>query len=525
MIRPLCRCAFTLLPMVTLGLVGGVTGAQQATTAVPLQKDPQPMPVPGPQTPSPQNHVLPAQSQAPQTPASAADLNPAAQRYGLPRNPTIGGPVDTDLGKALTLDRAIRIGLARQDTIAIAQTQIDAANARVTQARSLYYPQVTPTFQYQSSLTPGVRFNQTTGLSSGGSFNSDQQTDLIAARQLLYDSGKREANVGFARRSAFGSEYGLANQRQSVVLVVTQDYYNLLRDRELVKEEQNSAERARITRDVIQAQADVGAAAKSDVLQAEADYANARVRVFVAQANYGVDQAALKNAMGIVTAQAVTLPDTTVPTPATAPDPVGLEPYVRQAYANRLDTKQQQEQINAQGYNVRIAKINAGLSVDAQLTEGYAFDPNAGEQHSFVVSLSYPLFDGGNTRAAVRESRAGLEADRRTLDQLEQNIRFEVEQGFVNREQARQRIGAAQLAVSAAQQNYDVAIEKQRNQLVNIPEVTLAENNLVIAKVALVQAIYDFYVADAQLKRATGVNDPVFLPKVPGARPPILQPR
>ena len=142
-----------------------------------------------------------------------------------------------------------------------------------------------------------------------------------------------------------------------------------------------------------------------------------------------------------------------------------------------------------------------------------------------MVSLSYPLFDGGNTRAAVRESRAGLEADRRTLDQLEQNIRFEVEQGFVNREQARQRIGAAQLAVSAAQQNYDVAIEKQRNQLVNIPEVTLAENNLVIAKVALVQAIYDFYVADAQLKRATGVNDPVFLPKVPGARPPILQPR
>lgn len=525
MIRPLYRCAFTLLPTVTLGLVGASTGAQQSTPAVPLQTDPKPMPVTAQQAPPLQNHTPPAQSQAPQAPAAVPDLNPAAKRYGLPRNPTLGGPVDTDLNKPLTLDRAIRIGLARQDTIAIAQSQVDAANARVVQARSLYYPQVTPTFQYQTNLTPGVRFNQNTGLSSTGSFNSDQQTDLIAARQLLYDGGKREANVGLARRSAFGFEYGLANQRQSVVLVVTQAYYNLLRDRELVKQQQDNADRAKVTRDVIQAQADVGSAAKSDVLQADADYANARVQVFVAQANYGVDQAALKNAMGIVTAQPIALPDETVPTPDTKPDTVGLEPYVRQAYANRLDSKQQQEQINAQGYNVRLAQINAGLSVDAQLTEGYAFDPNAGEEHSFVVSLSYPLFDAGNSRAVVRENKAGLEQDRRALDQLEQNIRFDVEQAYVNREQARQRISAGQIAVQAAQQGYDVALEKQKNQLVNIPEVTLAENNLVIAKVALVQAIYDFYVADAQLKRATAVNDPVFLPRVPGAKPPVLQPR
>ncbi len=526
MIRPLCRCAFTLLPMVTIGLVGASTGAQQSPSGVPQQSNPKPMPVPGQTTlPTPQNATLPAQNQAPQSPASVPDLNPAAKRYGLPRNPTIGGPVDTDLTKALTLDRAIRIGLARQDTIAIAQTQVDASNARVIQARSLYYPQVTPSFQYQSTVQPGKVFNQTTGLSGNGSFRNDTRTEIVAAHQLLYDTGKREANVGFARRSAFGSEYGLANQRQSVVLVITQDYYNLLRDRELVKEQQDSADRAKVTLDVITAQAQVGAAADSDVVQAASEYANARVQVYVAQTNFSVDQAALKNSMGIVTSQPVLLPDQTVPTPDAKPDAVGLEPYVRQAYANRLDAKQQQEQINAQGYNVRIAQINAGVSVNAELTEGYALDPNAGEERTFLVSLSYPLFDGGNTRAAVRETKAGLEQDRRTLDQIEQNIRFAVEQAYVSRELDRQRIGAAQYAVTAAQKGYDVAVEKQKNALVNIPEVTIAENNLTIAKVALVQAIYDFYVADAQLKRSTGINDPVFLPRVPGAKPPVLQPR
>jgi outer membrane protein len=532
MIRPLCRGAATLLPLLTLGFAASAAGAQQATAAAGAQQapagsppaaDPKPMPVPGRQAPSTQNP--PPQSQAPQTPAALPDLNPAARRYGLPRNPTLGGPVDTDLSKPLVLERAIRIGLARQDTIAIAQSQIDAANARVTQARSTYYPQVTPTFQYQSNLSPGVRFNQNTGSSSTGSFNSDNRSELIAARQLLYDSGRREAGVGLARRNAFGSEYGLANQRQSVVLFVTQAYYNLLRDRELVKEQQDNAARALVTRDVIAAQAAAGSAANSDVLQAEADLANARVQVYVAQSNYGVEQAALKNAMGIVTSQPIVLPEEVAPTPDTKADTISLEPYVRQAYANRLDVKQQQEQINAQGYNVRLAHINAGLSVDAQITEGYALNPNAGEEHSFLVGLSYPLFDGGNTRAAVRASKAGLEQDRRSLDALEQNIRFDVEQAYTIREQARQRVSAAQLAVDAAVNNFKVAQEKQRNGLVNIPEITLAENQLVIAKVAQVQAIYDFYIADAQLKRATGVNDPIFLPKVPGAKPPTLQPR
>lgn len=524
MIRPLCRGAYTLLPLLTLGFAAASTGAQQVTPANPPQSaDPKPMPVPSLPAQTPQNP--PTRSQAPQTAAALPDLNPAARRYGLPRNPTLGGPVDTDLTKPLLLERAIRIGLARQDTIAIAQSQIDSANARVTQARSTYYPQVTPTFQYQSNLTPGVRFNQTTGTSSTGSFNSDNRSELIAARQLLYDSGRREAGVGLARRSAFGSEYGLANQRQSVVLVVTQAYYNLLRNRELVKEAQDNAARAQVTREVITAQAAAGSAANSDVLQADADYANARVQVFVAQSNYGVEQAALKNAMGIVSAQPIVLPEDAVPTPDTKADVIGLEPYVRQAYANRLDVKQQQEQINAQGYNVRLAQINAGLSVDAQVTEGYAFNPNAGEEHTFLVALSYPLFDGGNTRAAVRASKAGLEQDHRSLDALEQNIRFDVEQAYTTREQGRQRITAAQLAVDAAVNNFKVAQEKQKNGLVNIPEITLAANQLVNANVSRVQAVYDFYIADAQLKRATGINDPVFLPRVPGAKPPVLQPR
>jgi outer membrane protein TolC len=194
---------------------------------------------------------------------------------------------------------------------------------------------------------------------------------------------------------------------------------------------------------------------------------------------------------------------------------------VQAAYNNRLDVKQQQERVYAQGYSVRIAKINAGLSIEADVTEGYAFDPTSGEERTFIVSASYPLFDAGKTRAIVRENKAQWEAEKRTLDQLEQTVRLNVDQAYTAREQARQRQIAANAAVTAATENYNAALAKNKEGLINILELINAEVQLINAQVQQVQATYDFYTADAQLLRDTGLNDPIFLPKVPGAKPPV----
>ncbi len=449
------------------------------------------------------------------------ELTPAQQKYGLPKNPMIGGTIDLDLTKPLSLERSIQIGLSRQNSIAIAKTQVDAAGERVVQARSSYLPQVTPGLQFQTSKQPGTSFssgsgsfNQTTGYSS-----SERLTEQIAATQLIFDSGKREARVGQSRRNAFAAEYELGNERQNVILIITQDYYNLLRDRELVRVQDENAARAAKTLESIKAQVEVGNAAKSDTLQAEADLANAQVAVLQAKSDANVAQALLKNSMGIVSSLSLTLSDDHASPPPPMLDTSTFDDYVRIAYQNRLDMKAQQEQINAQGYSVKLAHINNGVSVDANVSEGYQLDPDSGEQRGFIVNFSYPLFDGGSTRAAVRENKALLELQRRTLDQLQQSIRFNVEQSYLVREQARQRNTAAQKAVEAGQLNYDAALEKQKNGLVNILDVLNAQVQLVNAQVSLVQAIYDYYISEAQLKRNIGINDPVYLPRVPGSKP------
>ena len=522
MIRSVCIRAAFLLSVAIVGFNGTVARAQQSEPASPPKQADPPVNAASNPTKVAVNSKQKAKSAGKQQDATNPDQNPAQQQYGLPRNPILGPPPDTDLTKPLTLDRAIRIGLARQNSIAIAQTDIEIANARLTQARSSFFPTVTPSYQFQTNLVPSKRFDPISQQRiANGTFSQETNSSGIIARQVIFDSGRRETSVNLSRRNTFAAQYGLGDQRQNVVLNVTQDYYNLLRDKELVRVQEESVRRAETTRDVIKAQAEAGSAAQSDILQAEADLANARVALLGAQNDYNVAQASLKNAMGLVTSNPIVLPNTEIPTPDTKPDPIGLEKYVQRSYLNRLDIKQQQERVYAQGYSVRLAQINNGVTLDATVSEGFAADPVSGEERTFTVALSYPLFDGGNTRAAVRENKAALESARRSLDQLEQVVRLNVETSYLTREQARQRIIATQLAVQAAQLGYEVALEKQKQQLVNIPEVINAEVQLINAQVSSVQAIYDFYIADAALQRDIGINDPVFVPKVPGAKPPV----
>ncbi|HZT43195.1 MAG TPA: TolC family protein [Chthonomonadaceae bacterium] len=516
-----CLRAFALASVALIGLGGLHGGAQQSNPTTPAQppagQNPpvQPPAVQPPAVPPVSQSGMPNAPSGPQTvPQGIPNLGrsqetPAEQRYGIARAPIVTGPVSTDLTQPLTLDRAILIALQNQNAIAIARAQADIANASLVQARSTYLPQIAPSFQYQNALGPGV--SSRTGLP----LHNEGYTDLILAQQLIYDTGKREANVGQALRNVYASEYGLGDERQTVIFTVTGDYYTLMEDLELVRVEQENVAYAQTSLNAVNAQIAVGKEAAVDRLQSESQLANAQVALLQAQNNSYLAQAALKNAMGIVSSQPLILAQSTLAAPSLTSDTTPLETYVGRAYSDRLDVKEQLERVYAQGYSVRIAHINNGVTVDATVSEGYEFNPSAGENRVFTVTFGYPLFDAGATRAAVRASEAALEQEQRTLDALEQTVRQDVEQAYATREQARKQISAAQAAVTAGQANYQAALGKQQFGTGTVLDVLNAEVQLVTAQVSLVQAIYQYYDADASLQRAIGANDPAFVPNVP----------
>jgi outer membrane protein len=402
-----------------------------------------------------------------------------------------------DLSAPLTLDQAIQIALANQPQLVIARSQVNSSKARVTQAESSFFPQIEPSYTYS---------NQTSRINSR-SINNESDVTQIQLRQLIFDMGKREESVAQSKKLLRSTEFNLLDTRQRIILNVTNAYLDLLRRRELVKVEQASVERAKTTLEFTKASVEVGTSPRKDILQAQADLDNAQVRLSQAQNSVQIAQVNLKNAMGILTSAVILTPDMPLERPSMQPDTRSAAEYVQIAFEKRPDYKSDLLSIEANRHSVKIANINAGLLVEANLTQGYRFDPDRGENRTFITTFSYPLFDAGFTRAQVRQAKASLEQSQQQLELTRQDIQLEVEQAYILREEARLRIEASEAALRAARENFEAAREAQKEGAGTILDVITAQTQLVTAETNAVQAIFDFYIADARLKRAIGEND------------------
>jgi outer membrane protein len=374
---------------------------------------------------------------------------------------------------------------------------------------------VTPTYSFQNnsqsvfgagSPAPGVPVNEVTTTRGGGL--------AISLAQTLYDGGQREATNAEARRQLDAARYATSNTRQQIVFNVTQAYYNLLAALDQVKVAQAQVSRFQQTVDLTQAQIQAGTTAAKDIYQSQADLATAQITLLQDQTTVKTASTALKNAMGVET-DAVLQPaplaeGDALPPPPEAGKELTLDEYVSQAYANRPDLREQQASLQSLEANVKAARLKAGFTVNSTYALTYQATNdvgNRGVDSQLLVSGSYPLFDAGSARGAVRIAEAQRDAAKNTVEQTRQTIRSDVETAVANRTSALQQTTLAQAAVKAAQVNYDAAVDSRKEGVGTVLDITTAQATLTQAQIQYVTAVYNYYIADAALSKAVGQND------------------
>ena len=447
-------------------------------------------------------------------------------------------PAPRTLPTPLTLDQAIAIALSHQPQQFIARDQITQAQGQKQQAQSRYFPTLTPTYQYQNTsqtafglngtaapisatgtgttgtgtTTTGTTFGQTSGVNEvsivrGGGL-------AVSLSQTLFDNGSREAANAEARRALDAADFGSVGTRQNTILSVTQDYYQLLLAADLVKVADAQVARYQQAVTVTQAQIAAGTVAAKDVYQAQSDLANAQVTRLQDQNQVRLASSALKNALGVATNEIVQpaplAPGGQLP-PAPAPGPAQtLDEALAVAFANRPDLRQQEATEAGQESALQLARRQAGLTIngDYVLTYQASNDVGArGTNSQLLLTGSYPLFDAGSARGAVRIAQAQRDVARNQLEQVRQQIRLDVEQAYDTRSTNQQAAGLAQAAVTAAQVNYDAVVAARQEGIGTVLDITTAQATLTQAQNQYVTAVYNFYIADAQLLRALGRND------------------
>src|SRR5258708_26853896 len=97
----------------------------------------------------------------------------------------------------------------------------------------------------------------------------------IALQYLIFDFGKREANVGAAKAEALAAGANFIQANQEVAFQVTSGYYKLVTAQERLQAAQETLKTAQTTQDAAEDRLQNGRATMPDVLNARAETSQA----------------------------------------------------------------------------------------------------------------------------------------------------------------------------------------------------------------------------------------------------------
>ncbi len=448
-------------------------------------------PVATPTPPTPPPPTTPAPATTPPAPASPAPL-PMVAPPGAPQI----------VGRALSLDEAVAIGLAGQPQIQARLFDYAAARHRVTQALAPMLPQVTgsvvATRSQQTILSTSPTTNITTPVQIDRNFNQTLFAQ-VALSQLLFDFGKTLAATDAARKLATVALESVELQRQLISLAVKEAYTNINFSQRLITVAQAQFDRAQLNLRSARGFYEVGTRPKSDVVRAEVDVANARVDLIRGRNAERLARVALNTAMGIDVDLPTQVQDNLVYEPVQFDRPQLRAEALRQRPEHRqaklqVDVTEAQERLAFRNFLPNLFGTGAYGGTRSELNPFW----------SLGLSLSWTLFDGGNLVGRYQEARANLDAAQARVKASELDIIQNVEQAEIVAEEAQERIQAAQAAVASAEENFRLAQGRFDAGVGTILELTDAQLALTQSQNVEAQALSDFRIALYRLDRALG---------------------
>ena len=409
------------------------------------------------------------------------------------------------VGREVTLDEAIRIGLQNAPRIVAAGGDYAAARQRVYEALSPLLPQLTGQwngFQNQvvstttGVLNPGAQGRAPTRVITTQAVST---TATVTASQLLFDFGKTWAATDAAKATAESFRQNVELQKQTIAVNVKTSYFTLLLARRLVGVNAAALDRALLNLKSAQGFYAVGTQPKSFVTRAEVDVANGRVSLIQAQNAVALARVSLNTAMGIA-----------INTPTEVKDVLAYEPYsvdseslVTEALQHRPEYLAIKAQADSAAATLRQKFRNFFPNVVASGTYGGA-RAEFNEIYNYGVQLTWSIFDGGSMIAQYKEAKANVDAFQARVRDTELTVWQDVQQSYLTMISAEQQIGAAQKAVDSAQENFQLSQGRFDAGVANIIELTDAQLALTQAQSSEAQALANYRISIAQLERAIG---------------------
>jgi TolC family type I secretion outer membrane protein len=438
-------------------------------------------------------------------PLSAEEPAQADQYQPMPVPPEqkdrSGGGMIT-AGETLTIGRCIEIALRKNPSIVAAVNTVDVNRSRVGEARSTYYPQLSATGAYnRTKSAPG------TPGSFAGTAAVNEYSGTATLNQNIYDFGKTSSTVDVAKYNLESSRSDLDTSQDTVILSVKQAYYGVLQARRNRDVAADVIKQFQLHLDQAKGFYEVGTKAKIDVIKAEVDLSNAKLSLINAENALKIAWVTLNKAMGVPDAPEYTIEDNLSFQKYT----ITLEEATARAFENRPDLKSIVAKRQAAEANISLQRSGyyPVLSGSASYTKSETdIQSNTLNNNSWDVgvALTFPLFNGFLTSHEVAEAKSNLYVLRANEESLRQQILLEVRQAYLNLQAAEASISTAELAVTQAKENLDLANGRYAAGVGSPIEVSDAFATYVTAQAAYTGALYNYKLAQANIEKAMGAR-------------------
>lgn len=396
--------------------------------------------------------------------------------------------------QALTLEAAMVSAVDRHPSVVAAARAVQAAEARLVQARAGTAPQVSVTGRTALG-TLGA-----TGSPTGGDASTSHNV-AVGATLPLYDGGITAQQVAQAQASLEGARASFAAARQDAALTAAEAYFQVLRARRTVEVREAAVQTAQAQVRQAEAFFRAGTAAQADVIRARAAAASAEAELVTARGQVEITVASLRSAMALPLDQPIDVADPAVP----AAVAVSAAEASNEAARQRPEVQRSDADVRSAEAAVRLARIRAGLQVAVNANGSVQVTPDPGQAGwSVSATVSHPLFDGGRSKAAVEEATANLGAAAARREATLLQIRTQAYQAAVGVTSASARVEATRVSAEAAAEALRVTEGRYQAGVGTLLEVLDAQSAASQARVAAVQAVYDLHLAVVSLQHAVG---------------------
>jgi outer membrane protein TolC len=322
-------------------------------------------------------------------------------------------------------------------------------------------------------------------------------------QQPIFTGFRLKSSVEVARFNLAASTVGYQQQRMELVYEIKKAYWQLYLTREMVvvltenvkavethlKDARNFFRQGLITQE--------------DVLRTEARLSNSELQLSETQNRVKMAELNLNHILGLPLDAQIQLnsrlnPDETE-IAALNPKAVDLALERRpeiQAAEFRLRAAQSSLTLAKSGYFPQLF-LNGNYNYDRPNQRILPAEDKFRDTWDLSLALSFELWNWGKTANLKQQAEARLKQSQQTMNNLKDLITLEINQSYLNLDQAHQALALTEKIVQQSEENHRMVQNKFKLGVASNSELLDAEVELLQAKIGYTNALVDFKLAEA----------------------------